>query len=289
MERIRIGTCSWKYDSWVGLVYGEKNKEEYLREYARQFNTVEVDQWFWSLFDRVEPKLPDPAVARAYKEQVPADFTFSVKVPNSITLTHYYSRDKQAPLVDNPNFLSVELFLKFLERLHPLNERLGPLMFQFEYLNKRKMPNQFEFMDRFSEFITQCPGEYDYALEIRNPNYLNHSYFEFLDKNRLHQVFVQGYYMPPVVDIYGKFSQWINDMAIFRLMGPDRKGIEKKTGDRWDQVVDPRDNELLEIVRLGRELKDRGVRVYLNINNHYEGSAPLTIDKIRNMLEDLEA
>jgi uncharacterized protein YecE (DUF72 family) len=30
-----------------------------------------------------------------------------------------------------------------------------------------------------------------------------------------------------------------------------------------------------------------GKRVYLNVNNHYEGSAPLTIEKIRAGLEAL--
>jgi uncharacterized protein YecE (DUF72 family) len=50
---LRIGTCSWKYDSWKGLIYNvEKNykPDDYLRDYAQHYNTVEIDQWFWSLF-----------------------------------------------------------------------------------------------------------------------------------------------------------------------------------------------------------------------------------------------
>jgi uncharacterized protein YecE (DUF72 family) len=50
-----------------------------------------VDQWFWSLFP-AGPKLPDPATARAYAESVPDGFLFTVKVPNSLTLTHYHAR-----------------------------------------------------------------------------------------------------------------------------------------------------------------------------------------------------
>jgi uncharacterized protein YecE (DUF72 family) len=34
-----------------------------------------------------------------------------------------------------------------------------------------------------------------------------------------------------------------------------------------------------------QDLLGRGVTVYLNVNNHYEGSAPLTIERIRRLLE----
>jgi len=32
------------------------------------------------------------------------------------------------------------------------------------------------------------------------------------------------------------------------------------------------------------ELLDADTNVYVNVNNHYEGSAPRTIEKIRNLL-----
>ncbi len=46
-DGIHIGTCSWKYPSWRGLVYSETaGPGDYLREYAQHFDCVEVDQWF---------------------------------------------------------------------------------------------------------------------------------------------------------------------------------------------------------------------------------------------------
>lgn len=30
MKNVRIGTCSWKYDSWRGLVYPEKGAFDFL-------------------------------------------------------------------------------------------------------------------------------------------------------------------------------------------------------------------------------------------------------------------
>ena len=59
---LRLGTCSWKYDSWKGIVYSEVNPENYLEEYSKKFDTVEIDQWFWSLFPPAKIVLPQKKV-----------------------------------------------------------------------------------------------------------------------------------------------------------------------------------------------------------------------------------
>ena len=48
-EPLHIGTCSWKYPSWRGLVYSDVPHPAHLAEYAQHYDIVEVDQWFWSL------------------------------------------------------------------------------------------------------------------------------------------------------------------------------------------------------------------------------------------------
>ncbi len=283
---IHFGTCSWKYKDWAGIVYPEKGKYNFLEEYARHFDTVEVDQWFWSLFGADKVKLPEPGTVEEYMGVAPDHFRFTVKVPNSITLSHFYThgKPKGAPLEPNPHFFSVELFHRFLESIGPMKGRIGALMFQFEYLNRQKMASQGEFLQRFGEFISHCPQDLPYAVEIRNPNYLNPRYFEFLNQARLHHVFVQGYYMPPVIQVFRNHADFFKEMAVIRLMGSDRKGIEKLAGNKWGKIVDPRDNELPDIVTVVRELEQRGVKVFVNVNNHYEGSAPLTIRKIKEIL-----
>jgi uncharacterized protein YecE (DUF72 family) len=45
--------------------------------------------------------------------------------------------------------------------------------------------------------------------------------------------------------------------------------------------VEPRDEELDSLKKMLKHLRERKVTTYLNVNNHYEGSAPLTIDRIR--------
>ncbi len=285
MAELKIGTCSWKYDSWRGLVYSWEPKTNFLQEYSKHFKTVEIDQWFWSLHSVKKVSLPNPRTVEEYKSSIPKDFKFSIKIPNSITLTHFYKKSKDQPLIDNPYFLSKNLFNEFLISLSPLKDHLGPLMFQFEYLNKQKMKSQFDFQAQFSAFVQSLPQEYEYAVEIRNPNYLNRSYFEFINENNLSHVFLHGYYMPSTVDVYKKNKELINNKSVIRLHGPDRKGIDEKSKGDWSKIIEPRDEELNKIVKIISEMLDREIDIYLYVNNHYEGSAPLTIEKIKTMLK----
>lgn len=275
MSNIRIGTCSWKYDSWKGLIYSDKAKLNYLKEYSEHYNTVEVDQWFWSLFEDAPLKLPEQRVVENYAESTPDDFKFTVKLPNSLTLTHYYRSKKL-----NPYFLSPDLFTEFIELLSPLHNKLGPLMLQFEYMNKEKMPSLSELLERMELFLSKIDRTFQLGIEIRNPWYLNKYYFDFLERNNLSHVFLQGYYMPLIFDSFNKFKDKIVSPTIIRLHGPDRKGIEDETGGEWNQIVAPKDEELVKVKQMIDYFISKEVDVYMNVNNHYEGSAPLTIKRI---------
>ncbi len=284
MAELRIGTCSWKYDSWQGIVYSSKSKINYLEEYGAIYNTVEIDQWFWSLFDDII-KLPEERTVKEYSNSVPDDFKFTIKVPNSITLTHFYPSKNSKTLRPNSHFLDPDLFHKFLKCLEPMSGRVGALMLQFEYLNRQKMNSQAEFIDRITAFLETVEHKYPVCLEIRNPNYLNKSYFECLTKNKVSHVLLQGYYMPPIRDVFKKFEDYLGSTVIIRLHGPDRKKIEEITAGDWSKIVLPKDEKLSWLPSIVTYLLEREVDIYINVNNHFEGSAPLTIEKIKRLLE----
>jgi len=282
---IRIGTCSWKYDSWKGIVYPDKEKINYLEEYAKHYNTVEVDQWFWSLFAPKKALLPKDSDVESYAQSVHSTFRFTIKIPNSLTLTHFYNKSKTEELKPNPFFLNKELFDKFLETLKPMKKNIGVLMFQFEYLNKQKISGLTEFIDRFESLVEAIDKKYIYGVEIRNPNFLKKPFFEFLERNKLAMVFLQGYYMPPIWEVFNKYKGQIKSTAVIRLHGPDRSGIEMKTGSIWNQIVEPKDDEIDKVAEIIYYLKSKKVDTYVNVNNHYEGSAPLTIQKIKKLMK----
>ncbi len=196
-QYLRVGTCSWKYDSWRGLVYPEGKTyaaDEYLPLYARHFTTVEIDQWFWSLFPS-GVRLPESRTVQTYAASVPVGFLFTIKAPNSITLTHFYAKQPKhlAEFANKPNdnFLSTELLTRFLDRLAPLEGKIGPIMFQFEYLNKKKMPSKDLFIDKLGAFFDRAPTGFQYAIEIRNPNYLSPELFGFLAARCIGFVFLE--------------------------------------------------------------------------------------------------
>ena len=285
MGSIRIGTCSWKYDSWKGLVYPEKEKLNYLKEYANHFNTVEIDKWFWSLFLPSKVVLPQNKIVSDYKNSVPDDFLFTIKVPNSLTLTHFYRKNKSEELIRNPHFLSKDLYEQFIQSIKPLHKQIGCLIFQFEYLNKEKMPAQSVFQNLFYDFFTQIlKTDIPVGIEIRNPNYLNKNYFEFLENLKIIPVFLEGYYMPSSVETCNKFKTHFKDTVVFRLHGPDRIGIEKLSNENWDQIYIDRTQELEKLSELFRDLSDRKLDLFVNVNNHFEGSAPITIQKLKKLL-----
>jgi uncharacterized protein YecE (DUF72 family) len=73
-----------------------------------------------------------------------------------------------------------------------------------------------------------------------------------------------------------------------RLHGEDRKEMEKESGGRWDRILENHDQELLTIAPKIVQLAQEGKVIYINVNNHYEGSAPLTIKKLLNYLQEAD-
>ena len=279
--RLHIGTCSWKYPSWEGLVYDSKKPENFLQEYARKYESVEIDQWFWSLFGIDKVVLPKTEVVQEYIDSVPSNFRFVIKAPNSLSLTHLYKSQTSGALVENPHFLSPDLYQTFLNSMGPMQYQIGAINLQFEYLNKVKIPSPQLFLDQFVNFIKNIDTTIPLCIEIRNPNFLNSNYFQTLTQHSIGHTFCQGYYMPDILAVYDDFSQHLQGTSIIRLLGPDRQGIEKTTGKSWDKVVAPKDSEIPGIARLVRKMVDQaGMDIYLNVNNHYEGSAPVTIEKL---------
>jgi uncharacterized protein YecE (DUF72 family) len=293
MPTLRFGTCSWKFPSWAGLVYSQADGIDYLAEYARTYRSVEIDQWFYSLFAPDKIGLPQIETVAGYLASVDEEFRFTIKAPNSLTLTHFTGRSGQKGRGPNPYFLSAELFADFLNRIAPMKPQTAAVMLQFEYLNKQKMSGLDEFCERLDAFLTAVRDRVDpwpIAVELRNPNYLKPAWFDLLAAHRVPHVYCHGYYMPPAPDVHRQISAQLGDRlpgpGVLRLLGPDRGGIEKQTGKKWNAVVASKDAELPDIADTALDMLARGLDVYVNVNNHYEGSAPLTIEKLERLIDE---
>jgi len=88
---------------------GKREKETHLQCYARALFGVEINSSFYR---------PHRASTWAkWSQETPPQFRFSIKAPK--TITH------EAKLADTPHLLE-----SFLEQIKPLEEKIGPILFQ---------------------------------------------------------------------------------------------------------------------------------------------------------------
>ena len=70
--------------------------------------------------------------------------------------------------------------------------------------------------------------------------------------------------------------------------GVDRSGfesgLEEATDSAWDGIIEPRPESIQAAVNIVRANLRLGHKTFVNINNHFEGCAPLTAEKFLKML-----
>ena len=275
MGSIRFGTCSWKYPSWDKLVYSSEHPDDYLQEYAQKYDMVEIDQWFWSL-GKKSAGLPKTTTVIEYDRATDQHFRFLVKCPNALTRPFHDNGSRR-----NPYYLNGEFMQAFLGSIRPLASKIGLLMFQFGYLNSKMVANRVQFLTMLETFFASIPSNIPYAIELRNPNWMDGTWFTWLTDHRIAPVLIQGYWMEDINRTIERYENLMGDTISIRLHGEDREEIEARTGGAWNTVVNPRERELAEVARSITMLAERGRVVYVQVNNHYEGSAPLTIERLR--------
>jgi len=152
---IHIGTSGWHYDHWRGPFYPEDlAKKEFLAFYRQQFHTVEINNSFY--------QLPSEKTLAEWRDSVPVEFIFAVKGSRYIT----HMKKLKDPRQSVP---------PLLERIQVLGDRLGPILFQ--------LPPRWHFNEeRLQAFLESLPSDYRYALELRDPSWLNKEAYRLLSK-----------------------------------------------------------------------------------------------------------
>jgi uncharacterized protein YecE (DUF72 family) len=213
----------------------------------------------------------------------PKDFKFTIKCPNAITMP--FHRGKKGEVLEvNTKFLNTDFFLKFVDSVSALVSKIGLFIFQFEYLNKEKVPSKNSFFDKLGNFLEELPKDLSYAIELRNPKWVDDSFFNLIALSKSTPVLLQGYWMEDVVETIDKYKSKIGDTICLRLHGEDREGMEEKTGEDWSKIIRNKDEEIEKIAGTIKYLYENGKKIFININNHYEGSAPLTIEKMLKLI-----
>jgi uncharacterized protein YecE (DUF72 family) len=247
---IRLGTSAFTAAGWPGSFYPESLKPaDYLTFCASQFDTVELDNTFYRT----------PSTVRGWNAKTPPGFIFAAKVPQVIT--------HEKMLVDCEKELA-----QFLKAMDLLGEKLGPLLFQFGYFNKRAFRSLGEFLARLEPFLKGLPSGYRFALEVRNKSWVDARLAEVLRSRNVALALVDQVWMPRPAEVFEKLDPGTADFTYIRWLG-DRKGIEKLT-KRWDKTIVDRSTELGEWVEVCNKIAGRGVPIFAYANNHYAGNGP---------------
>jgi uncharacterized protein YecE (DUF72 family) len=152
----QVGTSGWVYDDWQGRVYPEAlPREQWLRHYAAQFDTVEVNASFY--------RLPQARTFASWAEQVGDDFTFAVK------FSRFGSHLKR--LRDAEATIGL-----FLARAEQLGARLGPILVQ--------LPPRWDVnAERLDAFLRVAPKRHRWAVEMRDESWLCDEVYRVLESH----------------------------------------------------------------------------------------------------------
>jgi len=149
----RIGTSGFQYDHWRGVLYPRNMpKKDWFTHYARSFDTVEINNTFY--------RLPQEHTFTVWKEKAPPGFCYALKY--SRYGTHVKRLREPEKVIDN-----------FLARAERLEELLGPILVQLP-------PKWHADAERLDNFLQQTPAVHRWAIEFRDPSWLNREIFDLL-------------------------------------------------------------------------------------------------------------
>ncbi len=173
-KELYLGTSSWSFPGWNGIVYDRKVSQTTLARHGLAayaghplFRTVCIDRTYYS---------PITAADFAhYESAVPEDFRFVVKAHELVTS----ARQKDDFASPNPLFLEPGYAVD--EVIGPCLEGLGQkaavMLLQFP---PQIVDNVAAFNDKLHRFLSNLPKGVLYAVELRNPELFNEGYRELL-------------------------------------------------------------------------------------------------------------
>jgi uncharacterized protein YecE (DUF72 family) len=254
-----------------------------LEEYAAfpLFRTVGIDSSFYAP--------PTEATLESYARHLPSGFPCVSKVWNQLTVqTFSKAQDKARAGKVNPDFLNPDLFLEAVYEPYQRHfaGHVGPFVFEFQAIGRGSRVTAERFAARLDEFFAALPREGQYAVEIRNEEFLTPMYFAVLREHGVAHVFNSWTRMPPIgdqLDLPGAVS---GPFIVARaLLQPGRTYDEAVDAFApYDRIQDPSPPLRQDLLRLIETAVQTRIPAYLLVNNRAEGSAPLTVAEVLRML-----
>lgn len=298
-ERIRLGTSSWSFPGWAGIVYDAPYGEQALARhglaaYAAHplLRAVSIDRTYYAPIDE--------ATFADYAAVVPDDFRFLVKAERVLTdpeaeapdATSGWRGDRPGgvhprdgrPSDDRPQsdslFLDPEYaaFAVATPAMRGLREKLGAIVFQFSPRGAGSHGGRVRFAAMLSDFLAALPRGPLYAVELRTPAFMTRAYIATLEQAGAAHCYSVHSSMLPLGEQLKRLPALANPKFIVRWMlraGLDYEGAREQYAP-FDRLVEEDVATREAIAQASVECADDDRDVIVCINNKAEGSAPLS-------------
>ncbi|ANB73828.1 hypothetical protein AYM40_16780 [Paraburkholderia phytofirmans OLGA172] len=282
--QVHLGTSTWSFPGWNGIVYGDdysnsKLSREGLTAYGAHplLKTVSIDRSFYQALTVTE--------YLRYAQQVPEHFRFIVKAPMTITDATVRA-ERGEPVSLNPCFLNAQMATdEFVTPcLEGLGAKAGALVFQLSPLPDQMLAQPAVFIERLAEFLTALPKLPEgtcYAIEIRDASLLTPRFIRSLKAAGVRYC----------VGIHARMPDPLRQAAALALLDGEPAGPlivrwslhggfkyeqAKAKYEPFNQLVDQDPATRAALAELAARYALAGQPVVIAINNKAEGSAPLS-------------
>jgi uncharacterized protein YecE (DUF72 family) len=290
-KQVRLGTSSWSFPGWAGLVFDGDFSEQILAKrgfaaYAAHplFGTVGIDRTYY--------RPVDAATFEAYAADAGDNFRFLVKAHDHLTIPRFPSHPRYGAKKGerNERFLDASyardaVVAPFVEGL---GERAGPLLFQFSPLGVRTQREAGRFAERVQAFADALPKGPLYAFEVRDAAIVGKAWFEALaSAGAVHCANVHPT-VPTVAEQLRTAGRTRPPAVVVRWMLGGSLGYEeaRRRYAPFDRLVDEDVATRTQIADAAVEAAVADVPVYVIANNKAEGSAPLTLAALARSIVD---
>jgi uncharacterized protein YecE (DUF72 family) len=284
---IHFGTSSWSFPGWRGIVYTRGTSQaalarDGLREYAAHplLTTVGIDRSYYA-------PVPEEDLRR-YADQLPGGFRACLKAPAAVTSSATFDRGARTRAVPNPTFMSAGRLID--ELIEPCARSFaahtGPFVLEFPPSPRSAPVPVREFLERLDALLGTLPREFEYAVELRDRALLTIEYARILARHGAGHVYNYWSFMPMPIDQARAVPPDDMPFTLVRLLlKPGTRYEDQREAFRpFNRIVEQDDGMRLQVTKLVRRAAANGRRAYVLVNNKAEGSAPLTIRAIAEMV-----
>ena len=281
-DPIRLGTSSWSFPGWEGLIYDRPAPQatlsrEGLPLYSQHplLRTVGVDRTYYR---------PMTAAQFAdYAAQVPETFRFLVKAHEYCTLAGFGDhprygtrRGQPNPLFLDPHYATQEVIGPFTDGL---KDKAGPLLFQFSPQDDTGLAGPGPFVERLYQFLDRLPRGPLYAVELRNIALFTPEYVDALSAVGACHCLNGHPSMPPVREQAALVQPERSQVVVIRWMQARHLSYQaaKQKYAPFNQIIDADPTSRQAIAELCFDSSVRQQPTYVIVNNKAEGCAPLSI------------